>query len=176
MGFNISETLDINNYDIEELLDEIKGVDIEIGNITILSEAAVETLNLLDTGMKAINFTQNYVILAQNVTKLDLLDLAKDLEDAAASLTIGSLADQLLDHATRLRLLENTTVSNIHTTRQSLKEALTEVDVLTQDTPVEELLLGLSESQYNLNEKGSSLILLMTFTALLRTYCHPWMS
>ena len=149
-GFDLDTLLDTDA--IDEQIDNIRKIDINIGEINILSSDSYELLLTLGSALEnsASNTKKLLAELQKNVTTVDLSELVQELNDLDSS---GAWLNSTLE----LEGLYNTSVREINALRKdTFIELLGVQDLLTEN--ITAITIGIGKGQNITNEQGSEII------------------
>ncbi|ELT91940.1 hypothetical protein CAPTEDRAFT_216469, partial [Capitella teleta] len=117
-GFNISELLDLAQYGIYDIIDQIKETDIHLGELKILDDNVNATIVAVDSGLDTIDFTQYQAELDKDTTIINITEYGSQLQILANELN----SDELREASDNLLYIGNVTIPEIELLKTSVRQ------------------------------------------------------
>ncbi|ESP03882.1 hypothetical protein LOTGIDRAFT_156479 [Lottia gigantea] len=158
-ALQLDSFLNINNYlnisSLYKQIDNIAKSNVDFNNITILiPELRQQIEEFGNAGLDKIDYDSFEAEINKNLTAIDLIELAKKLENKAASET-GQFKQQLEEFAAKLRRMDKELVTPMKKDVTNLKGNLTHLKENSNVKPeTEALVKGLESAEKKFNSEG----------------------
>ena len=157
-GFNVTAALDLNQYPLDGLLQNFKDIHVDLGNVVLLTKELNDSLLVGSAGLDSIDAKSAESILSQNITSVNLLSLAEQLNKTADALNIPSLTTSFRNYATLSESYYYSYIELMDQNRSNMSQNIEHIDYVTSETSISQLVTDLTYAQDWINFNGSVMV------------------
>ncbi|KAK0142608.1 Prominin-1-A [Merluccius polli] len=158
--FNINSFLNQTVYN-KDLANVFESVHIQLQDISLLEQEGRDALmSFANSGVGEIDFTAYLAEVNKQVTLVDLLSFANDLEAQADQLPRGALENALKGHASSIRQINKNEVVPLEQAMNSLSQSVRLLQKTASDLPVKvtNVLSAIDAAEYIITNNASHVI------------------
>ncbi|CAL8330460.1 unnamed protein product [Merluccius merluccius] len=158
--FNINSFLNQTVYN-KDLANVFESVHIQLQDISLLEQEGRDALmSFANSGVGEIDYTAYLAEVNKQVTLVDLLSFANDLEAQADQLPRGALENALKGHASSIRQINKNEVVPLEQAMNSLSQSVRLLQKTASDLPVKvtNVLSAIDAAEYIITNNASHVI------------------
>ncbi len=143
---NISKTLDLSEYDLYSLLEELIGQNYTISQLELLNQDTINHLKDVENGLQTVDLDTYRDLTTQAITNVDVAQMAVTFNDYAERVTDADIADLFKEYSAILQGLQED-ITDIGTEMQSLSDMVETLHQFNDSMNVDEFANEMQTAQ-----------------------------